>query len=70
MVLSGKGLTMVGGSLPFLSCKPSAISCQHRQDFLKAQSTDRWDPEKRLWVVQYGKIAGTPLKKHIYVDEI
>ena len=28
----------------------------------------RWDPEKRLWFVQYGKIVGTPLEKHIYLD--
>ncbi len=27
----------------------------------------RWNPEKRLWFVRYGKIAGTPLEKHIYV---
>ena len=25
----------------------------------------RWNPEKRLWFVKYGKIAGTPLEKHI-----
>jgi len=29
----------------------------------------RWDPEKQLWFVQYVKIEGTPLEKHIYVDE-
>jgi hypothetical protein len=28
----------------------------------------RWQPEKRLWYVRYGGIAGTPLEKHIYVD--
>ena len=28
----------------------------------------RWNPEKRLWFVKYGKIAGTPLEKHIQVD--
>jgi hypothetical protein len=28
----------------------------------------RWNPEKQLWVVKYGKIAGTPLEKHIQVD--
>jgi hypothetical protein len=22
----------------------------------------------KLWFVKYGKIAGTPLEKHIYVD--
>ncbi len=28
----------------------------------------RWDPEKKLWFVKFGKIEGTPLEKHIYVD--
>ena len=28
----------------------------------------RWDPELRLWKVKYGRIAGTELEKHIYVD--
>ncbi len=28
----------------------------------------RWDPEKKLWFVKYGRIAGTPLEKHIQVD--
>jgi hypothetical protein len=28
----------------------------------------RWNPEKQLWFVKYGKIVGTPLEKHIYVD--
>lgn len=29
----------------------------------------RWDPEKKLWFVKYGKIAGTTLEKHIQVDD-
>ena len=29
----------------------------------------RWNPEKQLWFVQYGKIIGTQLEKHIQVDE-
>ena len=29
----------------------------------------RWNPEKKLWVVKYGNIAGTPLENYIYVDE-
>ena len=29
---------------------------------------DRWDPGKQLWFLKYGKIAGTALEKHIYVD--
>ena len=28
----------------------------------------KWNPEKRLWYVRYGAIAGTELEKHIYVD--
>ena len=28
----------------------------------------RWNPEKQLWFVKYGKIAGTALEKHIPVD--
>ena len=28
----------------------------------------RWNPEKKLWFVKYGKIVGTPLEKHIQVD--
>jgi hypothetical protein len=29
----------------------------------------RWAPGKRLWFVKYGKIAGTPLEKHIHIDD-
>ena len=25
----------------------------------------RWDPEKRLWLIPYGKIKGSELEKHI-----
>lgn len=28
----------------------------------------RSNPEKKLWFVKYGNIAGTPLEKHIQVD--
>jgi hypothetical protein len=28
----------------------------------------RWDPDQKLWFVKYGRIAGTMLEKHIYVD--
>ena len=28
----------------------------------------RWDPEVRLWFIQYRKIKGTPLEKHIVLD--
>jgi hypothetical protein len=30
----------------------------------------RWNPEKKVWLVRYGKIAGTPLEKHIQVDAL
>jgi hypothetical protein len=29
----------------------------------------RWNPEKQLWYVRYGKISGTVLEKHIHIDE-
>jgi hypothetical protein len=29
----------------------------------------RWNPGKRLWFVKYGKIAGTPLEKHLHIDD-
>lgn len=29
----------------------------------------KWNPKKQVWLVKYGTIAGTPLEKHIYVDE-
>jgi len=29
----------------------------------------RWNPEKQLWYVRYGKISGTTLGKHIHIDE-
>lgn len=28
----------------------------------------RWAPDKLLWYVRYGAIAGTSLEKHIHVD--
>jgi hypothetical protein len=28
----------------------------------------KWDPEKRLWFIPFGKIKGTTLEKHIIVD--
>ena len=39
---------------------------------LRAQAKaagERWNPEKQLWFVQYGKIVGTQLEKHIQADE-
>lgn len=28
----------------------------------------RWDPEKRLWLIPYGKVKGSELEKHIILD--
>jgi hypothetical protein len=28
----------------------------------------RWNPEKKLWFILYGKIRGTALEKHIALD--
>lgn len=28
----------------------------------------RWDPEKRLWFIRFGKMKGTDLEKHIVLD--
>lgn len=30
----------------------------------------KWSPEKRLWYVRYGDVAGTVLEKHLYVDAL
>jgi hypothetical protein len=35
----------------------------------KAKSAGgRWNPEKKLWFVRYGNVAGTELEKYIDVD--
>jgi hypothetical protein len=28
----------------------------------------RWDPDAKLWFIQFGKIKGTVLEKHIVLD--
>ena len=28
----------------------------------------RWDPDHKLWFIQYGRIKGTELEKHIILD--
>src|SRR5262245_58083081 len=28
----------------------------------------RWDPEKKVWFIRYGRIKGTGLEKHIILD--
>jgi len=44
----------------------TATNIQMRAHAKKAGA--RWDPEKKLWFVKYGQIAGTQLEKHIQVD--
>jgi hypothetical protein len=46
----------------------NAADLQTRQQAKAAGG--RWNPEKKLWLVRYGKIAGTPLEKHIQVDAL
>jgi hypothetical protein len=49
---------------------PVRIKVDDMQARLQAKTAGgRWNPEKQLWFVKYGKIAGTPLEKHIQVDE-
>jgi hypothetical protein len=43
-------------------------NCRHAEALASPNSEWIMGPEKRLWFVQYGKIAGTQLEKHIYVD--
>jgi hypothetical protein len=31
-------------------------------------ASDRWNPEKRVWFIFYGKVKGTELVKHIALD--
>jgi hypothetical protein len=48
---------------------PLHIKAADMQARLQAKTAGgRWDPGKQLWFVKYGKIAGTSLEKHIYVD--
>ena len=48
---------------------PLRITAANIQLRMQAKAADgRWNPEKKLWFVKYGKIVGTPLEKHIYVD--
>jgi hypothetical protein len=48
---------------------PLHINVADMQARLQAKAAGgRWNPEKQLWFVMYGNIAGTPLEKHIQVD--
>jgi hypothetical protein len=46
--------------------KIAAYDMQRRQEAKAAGA--RWNPEEKLWFVKYGRIAGSALEKHIYVN--
>mgnify|MGYP001616965773 FL=1 len=48
---------------------PLRIEVSDMQARVQAKAAGgRWNPEKRLWFVRYGNVAGTPLEKHIQAD--
>jgi len=48
---------------------PLHINVADMQARLQAKAAGgRWNPEKQLWFLRYGNIAGTPLEKHIHID--
>ena len=51
------------------SIVPLRIAASNMAMRNKAKATGaKWNPEKQLWFVTYGKIVGTELEKYIYVD--
>jgi hypothetical protein len=56
---------------PYTASSMVALQIEGYQMELRAQAKaagGRWNPEKQLWLVKYGNIAGTSLEKHIQVD--
>lgn len=52
------------------SLVPVRIGFSEKQLMESAKAAKgRWNPEARLWFIRYGKIKGTPLEKHIHIDE-
>ncbi|ABB32318.1 hypothetical protein GeomeDRAFT_3197 [Geobacter metallireducens RCH3] len=49
-----------------VAVKIEGYEIDHRKKIKEAGG--KWNPDKRLWYVRYGAIAGTELEKHIYVD--
>ena len=48
------------------SLVPLRIEGYEKDLWAKAKAAGgRWNPEKQLWFIQYGKIVGTQLEKHI-----
>lgn len=37
---------------------------------LAKKAGGRWDPEKKVWIIQYGRIKGNRLAKHIVIDAL
>ena len=46
-----------------------SLTCRCGYKLQAKAAGGRWNPEKQLWFAKYGKIAGTPLEKHIQVDD-
>lgn len=47
------------------------VQIEFRETVLKEMAKKmggRWDPEVRLWYIQFGRIKGTELEKHIILD--
>jgi hypothetical protein len=55
------------------SCKSASLTrhfsfAENTLKNLAKMAGGRWDPEKRLWIVPFGKVKGTALEKHIVLD--
>ena len=47
------------------------VQIAYTEDMLKSLAKaagGRWNPEKRVWFIVYGKVKGTELEKHIVLD--
>ena len=52
------------------SLVPVRIGFSEKQLMESAKAAKgRWNPEARLWFIRYEKIKGTPLEKHIHIDD-
>lgn len=49
------------------------VQIEFRETVLKEMAKKmggRWDPEVRLWYIQFGNVKGTELEKHIVLDAL
>ncbi len=47
------------------------VEIAYTEDMLKSLAKSaggRWNPEKRVWFIVYGRVKGTELEKHIVLD--